>query len=209
MHERFSLFHSHIDLAHKHWKSLVRPGDTVIDATCGNGHDTLFLAGLALTPKTGSLYALDLQPIAIESCRELLLNNLPRDVFEKIHFIEGCHSILPKGILPESTKLIAYNLGYLPGGDKTKTTRAKTTLKSLRQAQVIIQAGGVISVTCYPGHPEGKEEEKAILEYAETLDPKRWSCCHHSWINRKKAPSLLFIQKRLPTHSHNSTIALD
>jgi tRNA G37 N-methylase Trm5 len=209
MRERPPLFHSHIDLAHKHWESMVRPGDTVVDATCGNGYDTLFLAKLALTPETGSVYALDAQSAAIESCRELLRINLPEGLFKKIHFIEGCHSRFPKEILPGSTKLIAYNLGYLPGGDKTKTTRTETTLKSIQQAQIIIRAGGSISVTCYPGHPEGEKEEKAILEYASALDTKLWICCHHRWMNRNKAPSLLFIQKRLPVHSHDSSIALN
>jgi hypothetical protein len=26
------------------WEVLVKPGDVVVDATCGNGHDTLKLA---------------------------------------------------------------------------------------------------------------------------------------------------------------------
>eukprot|EP00741_Cyanophora_paradoxa_P017317 tig00020961_g16727.t1 len=34
------------DVAHHFWELSVRPGDTVIDATCGNGHDTVQLLGL-------------------------------------------------------------------------------------------------------------------------------------------------------------------
>ena len=44
MHSSFSLFRSHLDLAHQYFESLLNIGDFVIDATCGNGHDTLALA---------------------------------------------------------------------------------------------------------------------------------------------------------------------
>lgn len=199
MYARYNLFHSHIDLSHKHWKALIKPGDTVVDATCGNGHDTLVLAKLALTDETGNVFAMDLQPVAIESCRQMLVNKIPKIHFDRIHFFEGCHSKFPKGIQPQSVKLIAYNLGYLPGGDKNKTTTAETTLKSVAQAMDLIQDGGLISITCYPGHQAGLEEELEILQFSTKLDPRIWSCCHHRWMNRRAAPSLLLIQKRITT----------
>lgn len=197
MYERYPLFHSHIDLAHKHWKSLVKPGDLVIDATCGNGHDTLVLAQLALTSDSGKLYACDVQKEAIVSSEQMLLGKLGRVIMDKVQFIHGCHSCFPEEIKPNSVKLIAYNLGYLPGGDKTKTTQTETTLQSIKKAQEVIQDGGVISITCYPGHPEGKREEEHILQFSSALDPKQWSCCSHRWSNRSNAPSLLLIQKRM------------
>ncbi len=69
---RFPLFQSHLDLAHDYWRRIVRPGDTVIDATCGNGADTLMLAKLALTESSGHLYALDIQESAIEETKQRL-----------------------------------------------------------------------------------------------------------------------------------------
>ena len=59
---KISPFQSHLDLAHTYWKSLVQAGDTVIDATCGNGQDTLFLAKLCLNDQQGLLYAIDILP---------------------------------------------------------------------------------------------------------------------------------------------------
>lgn len=197
MYARYSLFHSHIDLAHKHWRSLIMPGDLVVDATCGNGHDTLVLAELALAHRAGKLYALDVQPIAIETCKQMLSNRLPRELYEKIRFVQGCHSVFPEEIRPQTVRLVAYNLGYLPGGDKNKTTKSETTLKSIQESQTLLQNGGVVSITCYPGHPEGEEEEQKILDFASSLDPKQWSCCHHRWMNRKNSPTLLLIQKRV------------
>ena len=48
----------------------VRPGDAVIDATMGNGHDTLFLS--EMVGKTGKVYAFDIQPEALASTERLL-----------------------------------------------------------------------------------------------------------------------------------------
>lgn len=45
------------------WASLVSPGDTVVDATCGNGHDTLALA--RLVGPHGCVIALDIQVSAV------------------------------------------------------------------------------------------------------------------------------------------------
>lgn len=175
---------AHIDLAHQYWARLIQPGDTVIDATCGNGHDTLALAKLPV----GKIFAIDLQPEAIRSTRTRLKGH-------SVTYIEGCHSTFPEEIGRDTVRLIVYNLGYLPGGDKTKTTMTQTTLESIKNAQELIMNGGAISITCYPGHPEGKREEEAILEYVESLDPALWSCWHHRWINRYASPSLLLLQK--------------
>lgn len=190
MRKQYSLFQSHLDLAHSYWERIVQPGDLVIDATCGNGRDTLKLCQLAL-PK-GHVYALDIQKEALEAAKNYLLEYL-----SEIQFILGCHSVFPAEIKPLSVKLIVYNLGYLPGGNKTVTTQLDTTLESLRQAMSLVMPGGAISLTCYPGHAEGAKEEKAILDYVSTLSPQEWSVCHHRWINRHEAPSLLLLQRAL------------
>ncbi len=114
---------------------------------------------------------------------------------KRVFFQRRCHSTFPEDVLPGTIKLVVYNLGYLPGGDKTKTTHVATTLQSLHQAQALLQKGGVISITCYPGHKEGAHEQNVILNHAARLPPKEWSCCHHMWLNRQQSPSLLLIQK--------------
>lgn len=191
----FPLFQSHLELAHQYWKRLIIPGDSVIDATSGNGHDALFLATLALTENSGHLYCLDLQTEALENTRLRLQDHLPPAYFKRMQFISGCHSSFPEEIQPNSIKLIVYNLGYLPGGNKAVTTQAETTLKSIEKATDLIAPQGVISIMCYPGHPEGKIEEAHILSWLSTLDRWEWSCCHHRWINKIDAPSLIILQK--------------
>lgn len=196
MRKQAPLFQSHIDLAHSYWKRIVLGGDLVIDATCGNGHDTLFLAQLNLSEqKKGKLIAIDRQQQAISATQSRLSINLEPELLKQIDFYCGCHSIFPKEISQGTVKLIVYNLGYLPGSDKTLTTMTNTTCKSLENALALICPGGVISMTCYPGHPEGRIEEERILQFSKTLSPEEWSCCYHQWTNRKDSPGLLLFQK--------------
>lgn len=182
---KFSLFRSHLDLAHQYWKRLVASHDIIIDATCGNGHDTRFLASL----KPQKIYAIDIQEKALNEARKRIEEDAA------VSYILGCHSQFPKEIQKNSVKLIVYNLGYLPGGNKSKTTLSSTTIQSLNNAMPLVCAGGMMSITCYPGHDEGQKEQGAVLSWAENLDKSLWSCCHHTWINRSAAPTLLLIQK--------------
>ena len=92
-------------------------------------------------------------------------------------------------------KCIVYNLGYLPGADKSITTVHDTTIKSLKQALDCVVEGGAIFITCYPGHAAGKIETKAVQEFCKTLDPKIWNVCTHSWLNRNNHPELIVLQK--------------
>lgn len=187
---------SHIKLAHQYWAALLHPDDLVIDATCGNGHDTLYLATLLFKDNSESkLYALDLQTKAIEETRDRLQKNLPEHS-QKVKLLQTCHSQFPEELAPVSVKLIVYNLGYLPGSDKSVTTMTETTLMSISRAMNLIRPGGALSITCYPGHPEGKKEEEKILEWVSKISYLEWTCCHHRWINRQHAPSLLFMQKQ-------------
>jgi tRNA1(Val) A37 N6-methylase TrmN6 len=195
MRSSFSLFQSHLDVAHHYWSQIVQPGDYVIDATCGNGQDTLKLCRLALSSDKGKVYAFDIQCQAIEATRHHLASHLPPSLYARVELEQRCHSSFPNALKPNSVKLIVYNLGYLPGGDKTRTTQVRTTLQSLRAAQQLIQPGGAISLTCYPGHPEGAQEQEHLLNEMKSLCPKEWSCCHHTWLNRQKSPTLLLIQK--------------
>lgn len=193
---QFQLFQTPIDLAHAYWQQLLKPGDRVIDATCGNGHDTLFLSRLILKQDSNSgVIALDKQECAVENTRKLLCENLPEEHLKRISFYTQCHSSFPPDLNRESIALLVYNLGYLPGGDKNLTTESPTTIKSLAAALPLIAPGGAISITCYPGHEAGKSEEEALLNFVVALDPKQWSCCFHRWINRRNSPSLLFIQR--------------
>jgi ubiquinone/menaquinone biosynthesis C-methylase UbiE len=53
-----------------HAVQSVVAGDTVVDATCGNGRDAVKLA--SLVGSSGVLHAFDIQEAAVETTRQLL-----------------------------------------------------------------------------------------------------------------------------------------
>ena len=183
-------FHPHLALAHRYWTELLQPGDNVIDATCGNGKDTLKLAQLLSCES--HVVALDIQPLAIERTKKLLAGI---EQLGHVHFFEQSHAVFPSMAYQVPIRLIVYNLGYLPGGEKSLTTRRESTLESFASARSLIEPGGMISITCYPGHEEGQHEQAALLDVARTLDPREWCIAFHSWPNRPLSPTLLIIQK--------------
>jgi hypothetical protein len=199
MRSQFPLFQSHLDLAHSYWEKLIEPGDWVIDATCGNGADTLKICQLALRRGEGKVVGMDIQLAAVESTSRLLDLKLSEEQRTRVELICRCHSSFPSHCKQDTIKLIVYNLGYLPKGNKGLTTHLATTLESVGKALELIQPGGAVSITCYPGHDEGKKEEDALLAFARTLLPTEWSVCFHRWMNRNDSPSLILIQKAIQT----------
>ena len=154
-----------IHKSHAIWEGVLSPGDHVIDATCGNGHDTLFLAKCVDLERGGKVFAFDIQEKALLATRNRLKAHFSEKIADKsVFFLKQCHSTFP--YMEREIKLIAYNLGYLPGGgDKTLTTCVPTTLKSLASALNMICFKGILSVMCYPGHSEGKRELKAVFRF--------------------------------------------
>lgn len=184
------MFKPHIALAHHYWKTKVGPGSRVIDATAGNGYDTLYLA--ELLQGQGELTSYDIQPTAIHETQKKIAA-LPPELTKMIHLRLQSHAFFEE----KQLDLIVYNLGYLPGGDKKVTTRVETTLQSVGNALDSLNPQGALSITCYPGHEEGEREEKALLDYLEKLHRAQWTICYHKWINRPLSPTLIWL-----THEH-------
>ncbi|MBN2478755.1 MAG: class I SAM-dependent methyltransferase [Parachlamydiales bacterium] len=183
----------HLQKAHSYWKLFLKPDDIAIDATCGNGHDSLVLKNIL---KAGILYGFDIQKSAIENTEKLLKENLSSEDFQNIFLHESSHEDFSKYI-KNKVNLVTYNLGYLPGFSKSVTTKVDSTLKSINSALSILNNKGAISIISYPGHEEGEKEEIALLQFLKTLDRKAFSVCYHKWLNKEKAPSFFWIEKLL------------
>ncbi len=168
----------------------------MIDATCGNGKDTLRLAQLLLPlGEKGQVIGIDIQPIALIQTRQLLAAHLSHAELDRVTLLEQSHATLPS--FPDAiVRLVVYNLGYLPGSNKSVKTQWETTLESVEAALKLLAPGGIISITCYPGHPEGKEEQTKLLEMTHALPTQLWNICHHRWVNSATSPSLLLLQKK-------------
>ncbi|MBO4218085.1 MAG: methyltransferase domain-containing protein, partial [Erysipelotrichaceae bacterium] len=133
-----------------------------IDATCGNGHDTLYLA-----QRCRFVYGFDIQQQAIENTEKLLSENGMEN-----YMLLNCSFSRMEEIVPEGADIITFNLGYLPGGDKSITTTAEETIRGLDAALRMLNPQGIIALTMYWGHEEGKRERQALLDYCRQLDRK-------------------------------------
>jgi SAM-dependent methyltransferase len=189
MFSNYAIWRSHLDVCHDIWSKLLKPSDIAIDATCGKGHDTAILAKLCYQ---GKVWAFDNQKQAIDKTQNQLTQmGLLANTAVTLH----SHETFPPDIAPESVKLIVYNLGYLPGGNKAHTTMSQITLQSVHNAMPLIMQGGAISITLYPGHAEGKREQNTLVQMASDLDPSLWQVGYLQWINRKNAPAIMCIFK--------------
>ncbi|CAM9176309.1 unnamed protein product, partial [Ectocarpus fasciculatus] len=195
---------SHSHMAHLLWRQVAGPGDTVLDCTAGNGHDSLELAKIvALKDGVGSLYIMDVQASllradeerAIEATRERLRSELGELALKRSTLINGNFREMPAELEPLSVQLVVYNLGWLPGGDKSITTKLEDTLESIEAAKRVVKHGGMISVMLYRGHAEGKRETEAVRDYAAGLAHSQWRVFMHERINRADSPELLTIFK--------------
>ena len=169
----------------------VQPGDSVIDATMGNGHDTLFLCGLV--GETGKVYAFDVQEAAVENTRRRLSDAgvLSRAAL----FCLGHERMAEKAAGPVAAAV--FNLGWLPGGDHSVTTRWETTRKAVESALELLAPLGVLVICAYPGHAEGDRERAALTEYLSALPPQRFNVLHHRFLNAGPgAPECFAVQKQ-------------
>lgn len=187
-------FSPHLTIAKNCWKSFLEKNHIVIDATCGNGYDSLFVSQILIESMNGSLFCFDIQKEAIDATTFLLKNSLTTAAFEKIIFFNESHEDFSKYIKTK-VNLIIYNLGYLPKGNRELTTKVETTLSSIRSGLSLLDDRGALSITCYPGHIEGEKEEKALISFLSTLDNYKYSVCYHKWLNADKAPSFFWVEK--------------
>lgn len=170
---------------------VVQPGDTVIDATLGNGHDTVMLA--ELVGETGHVIGFDIQPDAVERTSARLTEHGLRDRCEL--YAEGHQNIAERVKTP--VKAAVFNLGWLPGGDKSVTTLWETTRVAVQAALALLVPGGVCTVCAYPGHDEGDRERFALTDYLAALRPQEFNVLHHRFLNAGPgAPECFVIQKQ-------------
>lgn len=174
-------------------EQVVKPGDIVIDCTCGNGHDTLFLANLV--GKTGYVYGFDVQEIAIERTEERLTM---ANIYQVELILDG-HEHLDRYIKPQhrgKIKCAMFNLGYLPNSNKEVTTSGETTIQAIESLLPLLAQHGLIILVVYSGHEEGQREKDLLLHYLKTLDQKQAHVLKYQFVNQQNnAPFVLAIEK--------------
>jgi SAM-dependent methyltransferase len=165
-------------VAHEAITQRLKSGDLAIDATVGNGFDTLFLAR-RIAPG-GRVIGFDVQSVALDAARRRLAE---ADLLACVELHRLGHERLGATLPAEwhgRVAAVTFNLGYLPGGDKRLITRATTTLPALWQALAVLRPGGLLSLLVYRGHDGAADEADAVARWAQGLDGRYLVAVHES-----------------------------
>ncbi|MDM8533684.1 class I SAM-dependent methyltransferase [Clostridiaceae bacterium HSG29] len=179
-----------LGLSKEYMDKKMKKALVVVDATMGNGFDTCYLR--SKLDSKGFLYAFDIQKTAIENTKKRLIE---KNIYSNVLLINDSHAEFKKYI-DKDVDLIIYNLGYLPKGDKNISTSSESTLISIKSGMDILNYEGLIIVTIYPGHLEGKKEFDVISEFLKTVDQKKFEIMKMEFYNHINNPPVLFIIER-------------
>lgn len=174
------------------------PWPVAVDGTAGNGHDTLFLA--RRVGAHGLVHAFDVQPGALARTAErLAAQGLDeRVVLHGRGHEELAAALASQGAWPPRITAAMFNLGFLPGSDRSVTTRSETTLTALEALLPLVMPGGVVSLHVYAGHPGGADEAAALDRRLAELDWNRWRVARYEFVNKPRNPERLLLMLRLP-----------
>lgn len=174
-----------LGLSHQFLKQHLKEGAFAIDATAGNGHDTLLLC--QIVGKTGRVLALDIQKDAVEHTRALLKQE---GWNETAQVVQDSHAELDRYAAKESADCVIFNFGWLPGGDHSVFTKKESSLIAIQKALDCLKPGGIMSLCLYYGRNNGYEERDAILEYVRQLDHHQYSVMVIQFENRVNDPPI-------------------
>ena len=183
--------YSALGIVHKILKMHIKPGDFCIDATSGNGHDSVYLCELC--GESGHVLAMDIQPEAVESTK----TNLAEHGFSEMSEVFcTSHSEIDKFAKPNTADCIVFNFGWLPGGSHDVFTRAETSSPAIQKSLDILKPGGLLSLCVYYGRNNGYSERDAILEFVKSLPGAQYNVMKCDFLNRPNDPPFpIFIVK--------------
>jgi SAM-dependent methyltransferase len=182
-----------VPLSHLLLHRFIQPGNRVVDATCGNGKDTLLLADLV--GKQGHVYAFDIQQMALTRTAERLT---AQSLQQRVTLLHAGHERLLE-LVKGPQQAIVFNLGWLPGAPHEITTCTPTTLAALDASLRLLAPAGILLITCYPGHCGGDNETAAVLEWCSRLPPRSCFVWQMGQLNvAPDAPFCLCIQDGRP-----------
>ena len=168
-----------LETAHAVWKRHAGP--LMLDATAGNGHDTVFLAELA--GEGGMVLAVDRQEEALARSAALLRQ---RGLERRVRLTRGDHADMVALLareLPDAEALLdlaVFNLGFLPGSDKRVATSAATTLTALEAVWGRVRPGGA-------------DEAKAVGDRMRALPWREAQVSACSQWNKARSPETLWL----------------
>jgi len=122
--------------------------DVAIDATLGNGYDTLFLS-----EHYKKVIGIDIQELAIKRSKAKCVGISNIEIY-----LEDFNNIDKF----QYANLIIFNLGFLPGSNKKIKTQDYTSNDAILKAYSILD--GLLLVACYVQHEGGYEEFQKVIK---------------------------------------------
>lgn len=181
---------SAVELCHRFLAGAVRPGARCLDATCGNGHDTLFLCRLA--GPDGRVLALDIQPAAVNATNRLLAQNGLQDTGRAVL----CdHRDLGTLAAPGTLDAAVFNFGWLPGAPHEVHSTAEGSVPALAAALDALKPGGLLAAVLYSGKVIGEGEKRAALDFFRSLPLGQYTvlvCEFANWAPTAPLPCFVF-----------------
>lgn len=172
-------------------EKVISKGDIVIDATMGNGYDTMYLA--EKVGEEGFVYAFDVQEEAIKSTSKKIEKG---GYIDRVKLILDGHENMNKYI-KEEVSCVLFNLGYLPRAKHSIITKPDTTLKAIKLSLKMLKENGVISIAIYTGHDGGQEERDCIYNLINNLSQDEFNVLESRFLNQvNNPPQLILIEKK-------------
>ncbi|OSI18877.1 rRNA methyltransferase [Neisseria dentiae] len=187
------LLNNILPFTHDLLRRSIRPSESVLDGTAGNGHDTLLLA--ECVGAEGKVWAFDVQRQALVQTAARLAD---AGIQAQVEYVCAGHETLAEYI-GEPLAAAVFNFGWLPGGDKTLTTQADTSIRALNAALALLKPGGLLAAVLYPGHDAGYREANAVEAWAADLPQRQYAVLKYGFINRKNRPPYLLAVEKLQT----------
>ena len=182
-----------IDLLNLHKQFILthlKEGDVCVDYTMGNGHDTEFLS--KTVGERGHVYAFDIQQSAVDStAKNLKAANCPENY---TLICDSHHNV--KNYVNIPVKAGMFNLGWLPGGDKSITTMRETTMPAIEAAIELMDKDAILNIAVYPGHPEGAAEGRELCEYFAGISRFKYSIAQFRMLNSPESPFFIVIETK-------------
>ena len=172
-------------------KDAIHEGDIAVDATAGNGHDTLFLA--QLVGDEGYVYAFDVQKEAVDSTLHRLLDNA---LEHRALVLKDGHENVAKYVSKPVAGAI-FNLGYLPGSNHEIITKPNTTITAIESLLKLLKVGGIIVLVIYHGHEGGKDERDAVISYVSKLPQKYVHVLRYEFLNQQNDPPFVIALEKV------------
>ena len=180
-----------LEMAHDFLAQVITQEDIVVDATMGNGHDTLFLAKLAK-----QVYAFDIQEQALEKTSQ----RLQEAGLTNVELILQGHETVDQFV--REVKAAIFNLGYLPSADKSIITQPQTTIEALDKLCQLLVKGGRIAIMIYYGHEGGNIERDAVMDFVSHLPQEEYTAAIYRTLNQINNPPFLVMIEKLERYRH-------